>query len=243
MRRDDESVFANSEAYKEEDVLRELYHRRGMTFDEIGEKFDVTGDAVRYWMDKYDIDHSRVSDERLLDDDWLYEKYWDEGKTQGEIGDVLGVCTKTVSNWIDKHDISVRDTGRRPAHYLTTENGYEYWIPTVLGEREQLSVHRMVAVAEWGFSAVAGSVVHHDNEVPWDNRVENLELWSKEGHISLHQNRRYEGEPWRDKQHLYISYIEEDNTIQGVADDLECSLKTAHKYLNKFDLVEMKHET
>jgi len=160
--------------------------------------------------------------------------------TQGEIADGFGVCAKTISNWMDKFDISVRSTDRRPACYITDSDGYEYWRPEVLGERRWVSVHRLVAVAEYGVERVSGVEVHHDNEIRWDNRPENLELWNTSEHTALHQERRHSGAAWRDKQELYTSYIEEDNTIQGVADELGCSLKTAPKYLNKFGLVEMK---
>lgn len=47
-------------------------------------------------------------------------------------------------------------------------------------------LHRLLAVAEWGFEAVQGRQVHHVNRIPWDNRPENLALLTPSEHSRLH---------------------------------------------------------
>lgn len=42
------------------------------------------------------------------------------------------------------------------------------------------------AVAEHGFEAVAGRVVHHISQIPFDNRPENLEVLNDEDHKEAH---------------------------------------------------------
>lgn len=50
----------------------------------------------------------------------------------------------------------------------------------------EVRLHRLVAVAEYGFEAVAGQQVHHANRIPWDNRPENLLVLSPSEHSRLH---------------------------------------------------------
>jgi hypothetical protein len=62
--------------------------------------------------------------------------------------------------------------------------GYELWV----ADSATLLVHRLVAVANHGFEAVCDGIVHHENEIKWDNRPENLTLCeSHRQHIHLHQ--------------------------------------------------------
>ena len=61
---------------------------------------------------------------------------------------------------------------RSPVPFRTGQDGYERWKTT----QRTVFVHRLVAVAEWGFAAVADCVVHH-NSVPWDNRPSQLQLF------------------------------------------------------------------
>lgn len=63
--------------------------------------------------------------------------------------------------------------------FLHTDGaGYERWRVRPYGETggaDTVFIHRLVAVAEYGFDAVAGNEVHHRNGVRWDNRPGNLE--------------------------------------------------------------------
>jgi len=50
----------------------------------------------------------------------------------------------------------------------------------------EVRLHRLLAVALYGFEAVAGRQVHHANRIPWDNRPENLRLLTPSEHSRLH---------------------------------------------------------
>lgn len=78
----------------------------------------------------------------------------------------------------------------RPVSFYTDRDGYEQWATVACGEQKITSVHRLLAVAEYGFDAVVGQDVHHENEVPWDNRPENISLMDPGDHIRHH-------EPWK----------------------------------------------
>lgn len=53
---------------------------------------------------------------------------------------------------------------------------------------EYLPIHRLVAVAEYGFDEVDGNHVHHKNGVRFDNRPSNLEVLSNSEHTKRESN-------------------------------------------------------
>jgi len=64
--------------------------------------------------------------------------------------------------------------------YFTGSNDYMYF--RGVRNSDYVPIHRLVAVAEYGFDAVVDKEIHHKNGMPWDNRPENLEPLSKEEH-------------------------------------------------------------
>jgi len=124
----------------------------------------------------------------------LKEMYCERKLSCREIGSELGCAARTVSKWLDRHGIKVRQLSeansisarKRPANFETYEKGYERWTTDYRGERSTLRVHRLLAVAEYGFEAVVGNDVHHINHIPWDNRPENIRLLSHADHSRLH---------------------------------------------------------
>jgi len=83
----------------------------------------------------------------------------------------------------------------RPPQYKVDENGYEIIRTEIYdsGDRYQpkVPVHRLVAVAEYGMDPLSDKVVHHENNIPFDNRPENLQLMDRCQHSILHQNDDY----------------------------------------------------
>jgi hypothetical protein len=75
---------------------------------------------------------------------------------------------------------------KQRATYRTRKDGYTSWVD----QEKELLVHRLLAIAEFGFDEVSGSVVHHKSNIPWDNRPENIEVMSKSEHHSLHSKGR-----------------------------------------------------
>jgi hypothetical protein len=89
---------------------------------------------------------------------------------------------------MDQHGIERRDANYNPdkahhAAFTIHTAGYELWV----ADSATLLVHRLVAVATHGFDAVCDGIVHHENEIKWDNRPENLTLCeSHRQHIERH---------------------------------------------------------
>lgn len=131
-----------------------------------------------------------MTDRPYDDPDTLQELYWRQGLQLDEVADRLDCSPTTIRRHMDKYDIDRRTRGgsvRDPAHFRTRqEDGYEVWNTKVKGTAHTVRVHRLQAVAHFGFEQVAGVHVHHKNRIPWDNRAENFELLAKSDHHSQH---------------------------------------------------------
>lgn len=155
--------------------------------------------------------------EDYRDRDWLYEKYHGERLSSADIADLCDCHKSTILRWLDEHGIEKRTQSeateaewegdeerreefrlnvqplgaraggwrRRVMPFGTTKEGYEKW----KSNGEEFSVHRLLAIAEYGADAVAGKHVHHRNELKWDNRPSNIELRDPGDHVRHH-------EPW-----------------------------------------------
>jgi|GEM_PF-3600453 len=77
-----------------------------------------------------------------------------------------------------------------PAGYRTTPDGYCSWQFQEFGDWAAVKVHRLLAVSEFGFDAVTDKVVHHKNDIPWDNRPENLEPMGRAEHTAHHREQQ-----------------------------------------------------
>jgi len=126
---------------------------------------------------------------------WLEEKYWEEGLSTHEISDIVDVNHGTIVYWMDKHDIPRRDAstamrksvGVNRARFYTCSAGHEKWKASdTEGGEEVCAVHRLAAVGWFGWDAVTGNDVHHENKVPWDNREENLTPMTDSEHMRHH---------------------------------------------------------
>jgi hypothetical protein len=53
-----------------------------------------------------------------------------------------------------------------------------------------VKIHRLAAVAWFGYEAVVGKDVHHVSGIPWDNREDNLEPLDPSEHRRRHAKER-----------------------------------------------------
>ncbi len=189
----------NEAPHRDKDVLEQLYYGEGLNQDEIAERLGVATITIRRQMSRHGINPGNAEPDRdyYRDASWLSEKYVEEGLTQEEIGEICGVCTSTISKWLRRHGIE----GRNKKWKLTApvpvrthpHKGYVRWSDRHGGERDLVKVHRLLAVSKYGFDAVCGMDVHHKDNIPWDNRPDNLEILTPEDHRSLHANQRANG--------------------------------------------------
>lgn len=169
------------ERYKDPDWLREKWNYKRMSQTDIGNICGVSQSTISYYINKYGIERPWEDHEFLC---YLYE---DDGLTLAEIGDLMNCTVHTIYNELVDADARIRrGGGYNYAQYHTDHNGYEYWYTTVDSECRYVAVHRLLAVAEFGFDAVSDNIVHHKNGLKWDNRRENIELMEHNEHASHH---------------------------------------------------------
>lgn len=171
----------------------------------------------------------------------LEELYWEEGLSERKIADELGCHRSTIRRWMDDYDIDRR--GRiealRAIHagFYTTTTGYEQWQASDGREDvDVFGVHRLLAIAEFGTDAVAGSHIHHKNGIPWDNRVGNLEVLTPSEHNATHHDQRWGDSPWRDKETLEQLYVKERLPREDIAERLGCNNATVGEWIEKYGI-------
>lgn len=123
----------------------------------------------------------------------LRKLYHDERKSMLEISKILDCGQSTISEYFQKFEIETRSLSQQqsishgydPGHVTLWQHhgGYMVWKNGDKG----IAVHRLLAIAEYGFDAVDGNQVHHKNGIPWDNRHENVEPVTTEEHGKKHR--------------------------------------------------------
>lgn len=126
-----------------------------------------------------------VSDRPYRNEEWLRQKYVDENMSQTEMADLCDTGPSTISSWMKRHGVEtdMSRTKRREVPRLRVDSdGYE----VVKSCGDEVLIHRLSAVAWFGFGSVSGKDVHHENGIGWDNREDNFDLLTRGEHIALH---------------------------------------------------------
>jgi transposase len=96
--------------------LRRLYQQERLSTDEIGERFGVSGRAVRAWLRQLGItprpQSQRRRRHRLPAPVELHRGYVVDGLTPGQLATRYGVSASTVTRWLKDAGISRRPPGR-----------------------------------------------------------------------------------------------------------------------------------
>lgn len=192
-----------------------------------------------------------MTDKPWQDKDTLERLYHEKKMSQIEIADHLGCHKTTLQKWFYHHGIESRSRGEaskfksmKDPHMTvyTDVHGYEFVYPCYDGEQNRVNIHRLIAVAKYGFDAVANKDVHHKNDIPWDNRPSNIAVLDKTAH-SLLQSDKYDSidslpqdYPWKDKGVLEELYHQDGLTTDEMGEYLGCSGKTIRNWMEKHGL-------
>jgi len=128
-----------------------------------------------------ELDSTDYRDAEVLE--WLY---CDEQLVTREIGDIFDVDHKTILRWMEKHDIDRRNNRTPGATYYLNNKGRCMWAVNKDGQTHHVSVQRLTAVAEFGFTTVAENHVHHKIPIPWLNYPDNLVVKGPSQHLREH---------------------------------------------------------
>ena len=178
-----------SKIYDDELTLAEMYWGNGMSQEEIANELGCSKKTISKYMNKHGIDvRAKNQQYRKPSFEELERWYWFEGLTTEGIAEKLGVSQAQVQRWMVDRDVPREKYGKAAVHpcFQTTRSGYEMVLNCHRGEYYQTSIHRLTAVAEYGFDAVVDKHVHHKNGIQWDNRPCNLEPLTAEEHMRHH---------------------------------------------------------
>lgn len=189
--------------YRDKETLERLYHDELLSQQEIADHFGVSRGAIRKAFDHHGIETRDGSEAMQLrhskdapwrDKETLERLHVDEELSAYQIAERLGCASSTADRWLNHHDIERRSKteavrlrqGVDRAHFDTNPRGYERARAAYRGHTDTVRLHRLAAVAWFGFDAVVGKVVHHRNAIPWDNRESNLQLLTESEHAAVH---------------------------------------------------------
>lgn len=135
------------------------------------------------------------------DEEVLKRLYYDQELRQWEIAERLGTSLRTVCRWMNKHGLEVYRTERsgesnreERATFITRRDGYERAMTNCDGDIKSVRIHRLLATLKYDVESVANGVIHHKNSIPWDNRLENLELFESHSKHMEHHHDEWWGE-------------------------------------------------
>lgn len=180
------------------------------------------------------------------DKETLREEYVHKQRTTHELAEEWGCHHSTVADWVRRYGFDTynqlpnftlgspkseeRPDGTRSskATYETAQHLDES------GSKRYIRHHRLLAVAEWGLDAIRDMEVHHQNNIPWDNRSDNLELLTKEEHAREHRGTEVvDGEPWYAEGNLRRLYDELEWSLNEIAEEYDVTISTVISHMKK----------
>jgi len=158
----------------------------GASIYEICNELDASFGVVQRALDRAGVDTGMpdAASEQPWDDVDRVVRLYKEYNSSNKVADILGCAGSTIRRVL--HNAEENVSLFTPPKLFTTTSGYERMSSQSDGENHVVQHHRLLAVSEWGFDAVVGKVVHHKNNIPWDNRPRNLQLMTNSEHARHH---------------------------------------------------------
>lgn len=171
-------------------------YENGDSAPTIADACGVSSTTVYRWLDDMGISRREQKDaQSVVEIENLEDMY--EDMTCQEIADEVGCDAQTVHNRLTEQGIETRKAARRrkdAVPYRVQNGGYETWRYHEDGTEYAVLVHRLAAVAWFGYEAVCGMDVHHKSGHPRDNREDNFQIVTRSEHARIHSNKRWTNE-------------------------------------------------
>jgi len=158
---------------------------------------------------EFDVYQARNAHEAAHKDEKPYKKenvlrelYWDEGMSAQEIAEKFDTNRSAIYFNMEKYDIPRREKAEAleydeyDVQFFISNGGHTY-VKEDFKKTRNVAMHRLLAVAKYGFDAVKDMHVHHKNGMPSDNRLSNIELLTAAEHAKRHGD-------------LYMDHVDED---------------------------------
>lgn len=183
-------------------------------------------------------------DEPWEDESLLEELYHEHELSQAKIGELLGCSRSIIGRRMEKYGIDTRSAGKAskmrhakiPVKPRTKSNGYVVAKSQCNGESDKIYMHRLLAVAEYGFENACNSVVHHKNEIRWDNRPSNIELMESHRDHAIQHGGITETRLHDDPDVLRELYHEKGMFAREIAKLVGCSRGNIEFTMEKYDI-------
>ena len=192
--------------WRNRSIVDHLYTDRKLSIREVSEELGCSYKTASDWIHKHGIEtrdrgyRNKWENARWRDADVLNDLHHKRGLSTRKMADELNCDPATIIRWMEKHGIERRNRLSALRDAISTNyarfqmnHGHETWQVDIIEDgnksTKSVKVHRLLAVSEHGFEAINGKVVHHRNGIPWDNRIENLEIMSNSEHSQLHWRR------------------------------------------------------
>lgn len=159
----------------------------GMSCFEIANRFDCSTKPIKYRLKENNIE-IRGPKTVDIEKEELKEAVFN-CNTIKEVAEKFDCHRSTIDRKIEKYNIDIPKQYNKKAT-LADINGYQVMQCGIV--HKGVLIHRLLAVAEYGYDEVCGNVVHHKNGIKWDNRPSNIEVMTRSDHSKLHAEMRNE---------------------------------------------------
>jgi len=194
-----------SRSWTNKEKLQELYWDEEMSQPEIADELNCSVKTISRWFSKHNMktrDPGEIGKQvnqslnnkecPWRNEEKLRQKYVEQNKGVRAIANEWGTSCETIRKWRDKYDIEPKTSngyygGGIPEGTQTKSERVDRY--PRLGD-SGVYVHQLVAIykgydSEKVFSSGEWHV-HHKNDIPWDNRPENIELLNRSEHVGRH---------------------------------------------------------
>lgn len=188
------SYMSSEPLYRDKTWLEHKYKVEGLNQREIAEECNSSQSAISEWLNRHGIPTGTGSgyskDGPWRDEEELLNQLGEFG-TAAKVAENMGVSKSTISRWLDRHGIDFDGRKTKIPKFTTRKEhdyAYEGWSVYVDGSSTFVRHHRLLATLLVNdLEELKGKHVHHINEIPWDNRIENFELVTMAEHSRVHE--------------------------------------------------------